>query len=252
MVERLALALLLIVLSACRPDEIRPTVVVEGLLIAGQPASVRVFLLNDFQAFNAQGAEVRVIRDDGASVVLSVDAHSQTTWADAFGEMIIENERAYRIEVDHNGITVSAETTVPPPINIVQVSTTTIPVNSESLGQPIFTVLWTANTQVSRVLTLQEPEGGDVIPFTVPSGNFSNQFRLPVPGQGTTLWDIDFRYYGEHVLRIFTISKDFEDVFFYTPSDGGEQLTRGPSNVQNGAGFFTGASTYEIEIEIVQ
>lgn len=244
------LLLCVILFSACRPDERVESISLQGVLIAGESLEVQVALVQDFQSLPMDGAQVTCRLPDGSSVQLEQDGQEPTRWFS--DDIVIISGATYQIEVGTSSHHASAETTVPNEIELVQVSATVIPINENSLGQPIFTVLWASAANVSHVLTLQEPIEGLTIPFSVPSGNFNVQYSLPVPGQGTTLFDTDFKFYGEHTLTIYAIDRDYEEVFFYRPAEGGNRLTMGPSNVEGGTGYLTSASQTDVVIEIVE
>jgi hypothetical protein len=199
--------------SACRPDTVQPTVVIEGVLVANEDAQLRVYLLTDFVRSAIDKATVTMVTEEGAFAVMQQDEADRERFVLSDASFEIEAQKSYTVEVVYEEKLIWATAHIPPTIEIVQISSTTIPVNPASNGQPIFSVLWQATPSLARVLTLNEPNDANIIPFQVSSGNFANQFRLPVPGQGTTLWDTDFRYYGLHRLQIYTISQEFEEVF---------------------------------------
>lgn len=239
-------------LSACRPDDATPTITVSALLVEGQQAEVRVTAMNDFNEQKLdQDARVLLTQEGGSTWLLEAIDEDPFVYRHPAGEAVIQSGSTYRVEVTHGDRQAIGEAAVPSSIELVQVSATEIPINAASTGQPIFTVLWAADLERSKLLVLNEPEGAQEIPFNVPSGNFATQYRLPIPGSGTTLFDTDFKYYGVHELEIYAIDKAYESLFFYTPSEGGARLTRGPSNIQGGAGFFTGAARTTLVIEIL-
>jgi hypothetical protein len=249
---RVATLIWLVVLgvSACRPDERIESIAMQGILIAGEPLAVEVELVRDFQSLPLSNATVVCHLSDGGKVNLQQDPLNAARWFS--NEITVNANTHYAIEVLTDVLHARAETTVPAAINLVQVSATVIPVNVNSLGQPIFTVLWATDAGISHVLTLTEPTAGETIPFAVPSGNFEAQYSLPVPGQGTTLFDTDFQVYGEHTLTVYAIDRAYENLFFYRPAEGGNRLTTGPSNVEGGTGYLTSATRVEVAIEIVE
>jgi hypothetical protein len=251
MVRIIALSWVLVFgFSACRPDERVESIAVQGVLIAGESLAVQVNLLHDFQQVPLANAQVICHFSDGSQVNLQQDQVNPSRWFN--DEVTIVANTRYDLEIIHSNHHARATTTVPADIILIQVSSTVIPININSLGQPIFTVLWATELGVSHVLTLSEPEGEVPIPFLGPSGNFDAQYSLPVPGQGTTLFDTDFQFYGEHTLTVYAIDRDYENLFFYRPADGGNRLTTGPSNVEGGTGYLTSASKVEVVIEIVE
>lgn len=256
MVRYLLIASVVLFFLACRPDVTQPTLVVNGLLIDQQPLRIELSALRDFEAVPTDGATVVCRFENNGQeeeYVLEPQPDNPTVYIAPEGAPLIEAGLSYTLSATWEGTTARAAVTVPEPISFIQISNTSIPVDPASQGQPVFSVLWEASPGFSRVFTLTEPSDNPVeIPFGLPAGRFAEQFRLPIPGQGTTLWDIDFRYYGTHELGIYTIDREFESLFFYTPGEGGARLTRGPSNVENGAGVVAGASFTTIEIEILQ
>lgn len=258
MVKKRYIPFLVLFFLACRPDETQPTLVMNALLVDQQALSVELSLLSDFASQVAEGASV-VCRFEGMDGMEGLQEYTLLREADDLTRFSapqdappIEAGKRYTLEAAWNGRSASASVVVPQPISFIQISNTSIPIDESSTGQPVFSVLWETNPGFSRVFTLTEPSNDpESIPFPVPSGRFAEQFRLPVPGQGTTLWDIDFRYYGLHELGVYTIDAQYEALFFYAPGEGGARLTRGPSNVENGAGIVAAASYSGIEIEIL-
>ena len=145
----------------------------------------------------------------------------------------------------------TARVEVPAQLEINQVSAQVIPIDEASIGQPIFTILWENNEETTQLLVLEE-EAGNPIPFTVPSGQFSISFNGPVPGQGATLFDTDFEFYGNHTLSIYAVPEVYETAFFYRPDPLDGALSDGPDNVYNGSGYVYGASKIEVDITISQ
>lgn len=253
MVSRLYIPLILVLMvSACRPDAQDPTITVSALLVEDRQAEVRVALVEGFSERPLDdGARVSLIAEDGEVWLLVADENNPLVFGHPAGQAVVQPGTTYRVEITNGEQFATAEAHVPESIELVQVSSTQIPVNAASTGQPIFTVLWAADPLRSKVLVLTEPEDAQEIPFNVPSGTFAIQYRLPVPGSGTTLFDTDFKYYGLHILELYAIDKAYEELFFYTPTEGGRRLTSGPSNIQGGAGYFAAAARTELVIEIL-
>jgi hypothetical protein len=147
---------------------------------------------------------------------------------------------------------VSAETQVPPATVIVNVSATEIPVDENSTGQPVFSLLWEQLTGYSHVLTLTAPENPAVIPFDVPSGLFQTQYKLPIPGQGVTLYDVDFMYYGSHELVVYTIDSQYEDIYYSSFSTENQLVSSVGDNIEGGTGVFAAASVWKTNLNILE
>lgn len=251
--RRTAIALLLVMLfSACRPDADESTIVMESLLLAGEAPEVTIYKLNEQLVRNLEDPVASITDGTGNSWSLLADPNDPQRFTVEAGDLIIEAERSYELLVQEGGREARARVVIPPAVELIQVSSTTIPINSGSTGQPTFTVLWEANPDLSHVLNLEVLDvDAPEIPFSVPSGNFAVQYRFPVPGQGTTLFDTDFAVYGQHRLRIYAIPKSDESLYFYLPEEGGAQLTGSISNVQGGSGYVSSASYVDIELELI-
>lgn len=254
MVKQSIYIVMIFALFACTKQESGSTLIVEGVLVAGEPAdNVRVSLMRDFSETKVSDATVNLFSDAGDRIALSPRPDAQGVYFDADAAFTPQAGATYRIEVSYEDHFAHATTTVPVQIAATQISATTIPITGDSPGQPVFSVLWQSGAQFSHVLTLDNLEDApQTIPFDVLAGRFDEQYAVPVPGFGTTLFDTDFEFYGLHTLSIFAIDKDYEAVFFYQPGESGNVITGGPENILGGAGYFTSASRLNIELEIVE
>lgn len=228
-------------------------IIVSGVLKAGVPAQdIRLHFANDPEVVNlpVRGAQVLI---KGPQEIELVEDELEPGVYHAASNIPVQADQEYELEVRFEEQIVTSATKVPRQLIIEQVSSQLIPIDPGSAGQPIFSVLWESSNEYSYVLTLRNVEASpEEIPFSVPSGQFDVVYNLPIPSQGATLYDTDFTYYGDHVLTIYAIDKDYEEVFFYNLELGVSQLTSGPDNIHNGSGYFTGVSLVEIPISLVE
>lgn len=231
-------------------------IVVNGILVENEFAQLSLSNAIGFDETAlptpVTGARVRL---DGptTSVLLTEIEGIPGRYSDTAGEMLLEADQSYRLVVTKDDQQLQAEATIPPPVNIVQSSATMIPINPASTGEPIYSIFWEQENNISHVLKLDLQEDTfDEIPFSVNSGNFSTQYAFPVPGQGTTVFDTDFNYYGTHLLTVYAIDEAYDALFFYQNGSGGDQVTEGLNNIDGGSGYFAGASKLEVELEIFE
>ncbi|MBI1266390.1 MAG: DUF4249 family protein [Cryomorphaceae bacterium] len=251
------LVFLLLSCKGVNVDDLAETeLAVYALIIANEPVkNVRVNYLTTLNGVKTGEPIVDAnvfLSAQGVEVELSPDPTSPGSYYDEAGVLDVLPNTTVSIRVEYKTKRATASAAVPDETEIVSVSASTIPVDELSLGQPVFSVLWTQQPGFSHVLTLDEPPGGAVIPFTVPSGLFSAQYRLPVPGQGTTLYDVDFTYYGIHTLSIITIDANYDALFFSAFDALDQRVNNEFDNVEGGAGFFGAATRSIIEIEIIE
>lgn len=231
-------------------------IVVNGILVEGEFAQLTLTNAVGFDETTApnsvSGAKVRIDGPDNSVLLTEIEGFPGR-YSDTAGEMLIEANKTYSLVITKEDQRLEAEATVPGAVNIVQSSATMIPINPSSTGEPIYSIFWSQEDNISHVLTLDLQE--DVfneIPFSVSSGNFSTQYAFPVPGQGTTVFDTDFAYYGTHMLTVYAIDEDYDALFFYQNGSGGDQVTEGLNNIDGGSGYFAGASKLEVELEIFE
>ncbi len=170
------------------------------------------------------------------------------------GQIQIVSEHRYNIEIVSDRGTCNTSVLVPPAIDLLEINKDTLVFNPNSLGSPAFIITWTSLdlSKYAYVLSLEDPDGMLVeVPFIVPSGNFKSQYAGTWVQSGVTLFDTDFKYFGRHKLRVYAIDKQYEQVFYYGPSDLRGLLRAAPDNVNGGKGFITAASVLELELTIV-
>jgi len=240
--------MMLIFLSACDlnvRDENENWLLVQGFLLADAPVSLSITPLLEGQRIDLKDATLSALTGE------VIQLQYENGFLKGPDDALIQANSIYKLRVECEERTLTARVEVPAQLEINQVSAQVIPIDEASIGQPIFTILWENNEETTQLLVLEE-EAGNPIPFTVPSGQFSISFNGPVPGQGATLFDTDFEFYGNHTLSIYAVPEVYETAFFYRPDPLDGALSDGPDNVYNGSGYVYGASKIEVDITISQ
>lgn len=238
--------MMVVFFSACDlnlRDDNENWLVVQGVLLADAPVSLAITPLIEGQTIRIKEATLSALSGE------VIRLQYENGLLNGAEDELIQANSIYILRIECEERTVTARIEVPAQLEINQVSAQVIPIDEASIGQPIFTILWENNEETSQLLVLQE-ETGNPIPFTVPSGQFSVSFNGPVPGQGATLFDTDFEFYGNHTLSIYAVPEEYEIAFFYRPDplDGG--LSAAPDNVYNASGYVYGASKIEVDITL--
>ena len=240
--------MMLIFLSACDlnvRDDNENWLVIQGFLLADAPVSLSIAPLIEGQSLTIEEATLSALSGE------EIQLQYENGFLIGPEDDLIQANSIYNLRVVCEERTVSARIEVPAQLEINQVSAQTIPIDEASIGQPIFTILWENNEETTQLLVLEE-EAGSPIPFTVPSGQFPISFNGPVPGQGATLFDTDFEFYGNHTLSIYAVPEVYETAFFYRPDPLDGALSAAPDNIYNGSGYVYGASKIEVDITISQ
>lgn len=224
--------------------------VLTGMLLAGET-------VNGISFFNLAENEIKQIAD--ATLTLSdtlghevVLIHgSSGYYAPSF--MVVAN-RNYSLQLQYNGKQISSKCMIPPSLVLVNITTNEATIDPSTDGAPLLTVTWNEldNEKYSYALLLENLESTKTtIPFSeVTGGQFEILYDTPVLNNSVTLFDTDFKYYGQHRLTVFAIERSLEDVYFYNSSDIRGLLQSGPNNVKGAHGYFAGASSFSVEMLI--
>lgn len=194
-----------------------------------------------------------IISSDDLKVELTPIPGREGFYSDPNGVMVFEPNESYVVSARLDELELMGSVLMPEPLVLEQVSATEIPVDPNIPNEPIFSVIWDNNNDLSHVLALEHIEENPTeIPFNVPAGNFERNFQFPVTGQGATLLNTDFLYYGSYRLSITAIDQDYESLFFYQAGDAGVIIDQGPENIIGGSGYVVGVSHEIIELELTE
>lgn len=250
--------ILIVVSSGCDRETLsdlrKNTPVLTAVLEAGNStAEARLFSISDDSntlPTAISTAQVTIENPEGQSTALQFNGE---LYRSAQGEIELNPETTYTIKANTGEEELIAYCKIPPTITLINASNTTFTVNTNSLGSPAFLLTWNTldSEKYSYLLTLENLESNPLeIPFSVPSGNFSNQFSGPWELSGATIYDTDFRYYGHHRLKIMAIDKSVESIYFYGPADLRGLLQNGPDNIIGGRGYVFGITSFTVDLWI--
>lgn len=157
----------------------------------------------------------------------------------------IQPESSYALTVEREGAFISAETITPPAMSTLSSSKEYLDatisgdlvflewtgVNDGSVNEYFYVVELIPLEEDAEVIKLY----GDSSPSRVVS--YTSEVTLSID---------DFNFFGHHSIEVFAISKDFEALYVAQPDAG----LNGPSNIQNGYGYFLGTSVIHGALEI--
>ena len=220
--------------------------IVQGALVAGENVELSVETIEG----SPGEIESAILTSQGISIPLDYDGTLKMLMGPS-GFEVLPN-RVYNLIIETEQRTVQSTIEVPEQIELTQTSTQTIPIDPNSSGQPIFSVIWTQQQGVSQLLKLNELEVDEIIPFPNGGNRFSITNGSPNTTPGATLSDTDFLRYGTHQLEIFAVPRKYEEVFFYQPSPEVGLLDEGPDNIDQGSGYVVGASKIAVALELIE
>jgi len=220
--------------------------VVEATLVVGEPIQ-EVFIhglrgvVEDQTQHNLQVKVTGPTED----IVLSPVADKPGYYQGPETYLITQNA-SYTLSIPFNDELVLAETETPPSMEALSYSKDHIDaevqgdlvflewtgVNTGSFNEYFYVIeLTPLDSQAAEIVRISEdPKSSSVLSYT----------------SDATLSIEDFNFYGAHSIKVYAVSKDYESLF--TPqSDSG---VNGPTNIQNGYGYFLGTSVIEGDLEI--
>jgi hypothetical protein len=145
-----------------------------------------------------------------------------------------------------------AVSAVPPIIEAQDMGSTEIIIDPDLPGQEVFDITWTnLGGNYSYVLTLENLEDVPIlIPFDTESGLFSQQYNGPIEERNALLYDLDFKFYGQHRLTIYAVEKQFAELFFYRNRSGLDIIQTTPDNVTGAIGFWGVTRAFEVLLNV--
>lgn len=224
--------------------------VLASILYAGQQPSVRFFKLGSEETATEPLSNLVFTLSDnlGNETQLQYVGNTYTT-----NSMAIMPQRIYTLKTTYGGKDITASCAIPPALVLVNISQDNIDIDESSQGVPVTNISWNEldDEKYSYALKLENlEEEKTLIPFDVPSGNFERLYDSPVLNSAVTLFDTDFKYYGQHRLTVYAIERSLENVYFYNSSDIRGLLQSGPDNVYGAQGYLGGVSSFSVEMLI--
>jgi hypothetical protein len=257
---------LLWALTACQPTliaEFQDRPVVESYLYAGAPVSVTVSKLIPFRD------DVTFSNEDVNQ--LSIDLYDETTGASCTltpqgsggvytdSVFLPEAGHAYRLQFLYNGVAVTAATQIAaPPENVVFSRTLIGAGMGGDMGGGMPTPLeitWdnpngdyyivTAACEVDNPTPIFEIDEDETPTFPL-------SFQSEVT-QGTSmqLSSQSFSYYGRHLVKVCRIQPEYV-LLYQRMNNRTDALAELIANVENGFGIFTGVSSVETTVYVVE
>lgn len=239
------------------------TTVVEAYLHAGQSVdSIKIT-----QSFSYAQVDTNITVLDGLDIILSDSSgqYSLTSVGDGFYQnldLIVEEDKSYRLEILHEGEKVFAETYVPTKteahLSIAEVVIPEIEAGSEPSPptdtQDPIEISWnnSEGDYYYVVISNIEEEPEYVNGNTATAGG-PPRFVFITEPQITDFYAINPRreltQYGTHEIVVFRVNPEYAALY---ESSGNSTLSleQAPTNIENGLGIFTGLSSDTLYFEV--
>lgn len=197
-----------------------------------------------------------IIHDQDASIYFLLDSDNipfinsqQNTYTLNVEDLNVDLEKA-NIEVNA-GINLFASADVPPSLDLTAIGNTIVSVDPGQPGEEVFDLSWNEIPGHSFLARLECMEQNPVeIPFASGGGFFDVTFERPFVETGMLIYASDFKFYGAHKLTVFVLDDRYADLFFLRNGSLGFLTVEGPDNIENGKGFWTAVSAYEVDLVV--
>lgn len=219
--------------------------VVEAFLQPGLPTIVKV---TKEMPFN--GDSTLDYRVSNLSIKITSEGKEYLLKSDSAGYystsvMPVTAGKKYVLDFIYNGYPISATTTIPEKPENVTISSNSynIPVfGNPGSGPPSFPdpilVKWTNTFNDYHYLVVKSVEPS---PTEITMGFRGGRFYSSSPDQSNNInLSLDrFRYYGKNVILLYRVQSEYAQLYNTTGTNS-QNLTKIPTNVNNGLGIFTG------------
>ncbi|MDZ4823183.1 MAG: hypothetical protein SH856_06975 [Flavobacteriales bacterium] len=238
---------LLLLFSSCWKNEPRE-VVVAGIMEEGVAMDTLQLLSFPFSTSSTLNESYAMITDDENNIYPFF--YSNGYLINITSSLVPESGKAYDLKVFSGSDILESTAIIPPGIDFNSLNTDTFTVDPDNPNEAAFFLNWNDVAGHSFILKLENlEENPSPLPYAE-SGLFETYYGLPVLGSNAIMVANFFSHYGHHRLTVYCIDRQYEEIFFYSPSDFRNLVTEGPTNIQGGKGFFTGVSSFIVDLYV--
>lgn len=239
----------LLLLSCQKEDNIAEqwegSVAVEAILMVGEPMrDIRLKKLYHADYADQSGkriidAQVKVSTAD-TSFQLSINS-ADSTYQNL--QAIVQPSTSYRLEIDYSGKQLSSEAVTPESLSFNENLSDTVYLDYENPQNKLFSISWNEIPNHHYALHLSHmEENPESTTYELEYEDFNLIFSLPVAENNVSVNSAHFEHVGWHRLEVYSIHHEYLEVYNYEDQFNQYILEQGPSNIENGYGFFTGMS----------
>lgn len=242
--------LLLFCLFACTKEQEIQKLVVQGFLCPNQPVEIKLSILStigDYAETPVNGALVQITHNDYIYTLTEIENSGKYTSK----ELQIWENNNYQLFVSYNGMSCSAETTIPLKPLFLEASFDTLVVPQVNYSQLLLN--WMKNSDFVCI-TLDYIDNDSINDFisnyTTETDYSPYYFVHPYQYESINFSATDFKYYGRNVIKVYGINEELKELYDYHEQ---YKFDTPPieTNVVNGLGIFTGIS-YDSVLVVVK
>ena len=253
------IGILVLVLSGCSKepdlhDQWEKAIAVEATLIVGH--EVRNIRLKHLEN-GEYSPEATPISDAQVELIVAGTEHTLTynSEGEAYEKegLLVEPSTTYQLRVEYRDKTLTSSTTTPPDLHLKTNSEPFYSINPNYPDTSLMTVWWNdipTNRYVLHLKSLEQDPDPILFPTDFPS--FNESHLEPIEENTFTMKVSELEYYGWHQLEVAAVNEKYTEVYDYSSQVNQNIIEQGPSNIENGYGFFTGISKGYLKFYVMQ
>jgi hypothetical protein len=271
------LALLALTAGCTRESPVSPTaeqVVVQAYLYADEPVSdirlTRTLPLGgqETEAPPVNDAEVS-LQKHGVEYKLTASQGDSGYYHYSKDDLAVRAGDDFQIIIRYGGLTIEAETSVPPAPDSVNVSSDTLVLSNE-YGPPVggfegredsagtLTVSWKKESSALYYVVVEcveeNPDTIQTSGFFPGSGNGGGMRRMisaPFSDNRYPIRRSDLSFLGRHRVKIYRVNQEYADLYGSRQQDS-RDLNEPLTNIRNGLGVFSAFNSSAVYFEVIQ
>jgi hypothetical protein len=263
---------LLIAFSGCSNNPVIPeeqNLVLQAYLYADEPvADITVMMSMPISSSDTSNELVSaasvILYKNGVTYQLTPSSSSSSKYLYSGSDLQVKSGDQYTIQVSYNGITASAETSVPPkPVGLLT-NTATITFTKETVSTPFGGTFDRVTTSDSLIVSWSNPEGApyyvvmesvDPNRQSIRSDSFPSFGNMRFVTEPTTddryrAFEQNINYTGKHKITLYRVNQEYVDLYKSREQDS-RSLNEPLTNVKNGLGIFTAFASDSLFVDVV-
>lgn len=269
----LILCAILLFISGCQENPVIPEeeqIVLQAYLYADQPVTeIAVMLSRPLSSSDTVNTSIStanvLLYKNNTSYQLTPSVQDPGKYFYAGNDLSVLYNDQFKIEVNYNGLTATAQTTVPPkPVNIT-INNTTMTFTTDTMTMPSGGTREMITTSDSLIVTWSNPNSEAYYYVVVESIDPNRQVLQsntlfssrnirfvtePSTEDHYRISDQYIKYTGRHKVTVYRVNQEYVNLYKSRQQDS-RSLNEPQTNVKNGLGIFTAFASDSLFINVV-
>ena len=267
------ITVLILFIVGCQDNPVIPEeeqLVLQAYLNAAEPVTdISVMLSKPLTSADTLNTPIStasvLLYKNNTSYVLTLSTQEPGKYYYAGGDLSVQPTEQYKIEVQYNGITSTAETIVPVKPENLSLNISTMTFTTETMTEPFGSgTMQRITTSDSMVISWTNPTGEAfyvVVESVDPNRTVlqsDTMARLmdrrfvtePMREDHYRVFDRDLNYTGKHKITVYRVNQEYVNLYKSRQQDS-RSLNEPITNVKNGLGIFTAFASDSLFFNVI-